>query len=114
MFGRGAQGQFGASAQTEGAGAEIVQKLWTRRVTAGRADFAQGAKSGDIEKTDAIDVNQLRNELASSPFNGLTVAENSAKLWGRRVYDAAVTDTVVVAMSDLGELWAWGGADHWW
>ena len=23
-------------------------------------------------------------------------------------------DTVILAQSDLGELWTWGGSDHWW
>jgi len=112
VFGRGARGQFGA----EGVGRdhEIVQKLWTRRVTAGKADLDPNAKMDSLEQKDAIDVEALRNELASSPFNDLIVAENAAKLWGRRVYDAAVSDTVILAQSDLGELWTWGGADQWW
>ena len=42
------------------------------------------------------------------------MGENAAKLWGKRVYDAAISDTVILAQSDLGELWTWGGSDHWW
>ena len=115
VFGRGAMGQFGAEAARDeaAAGREVVQKLWTRRVTAGRADLESGGV-GSIERTDAVDVDALRAEMATSPFVGLCVAENTSMLWGRRVYDAAVTDTVIVAMSDLGEMWSWGGADHWW
>ena len=116
VFGRGAMGQFGADA-AEGAddvGRDVVQKLWTRRVTAGRADLADSGKTGSIEQKDAVDADALRAEMATSPFVGLCVAENTSMLWGRRVYDVAITDTVIVAMSDLGEMWSWGGADHWW
>ena len=93
---------------------EIVQKFWTRRVTAGKADFDPDRKMDSLETKDAIDVEALKNELASSPFNDLVVAENAAKLWGKRVYDAAISDTRILAQSDLGELWTWGGSDHWW
>ena len=113
VFGRGARGQFGAQGEKDGTH-EIVQKLWTRRVTAGKADFDPDRKMDSLETKDAIDVEALKNELASSPFNDLVVAENAAKLWGKRVYDAAISDTVILAQSDLGELWTWGGSDHWW
>jgi len=52
--------------------------------------------------------------MASSHFAGIAVAENTSALWGRRVVKAAVADTVILALSDLGDMWTWGGSDHWW
>ncbi|KAH8043429.1 hypothetical protein JL722_15224 [Aureococcus anophagefferens] len=52
--------------------ADVVQKLWTRRVTAGRADLADSGKTGSIEQKDAVDADALRAEMATSPFVVLT------------------------------------------
>ena len=57
--GRGARGQFGAQGEKDGTH-EIVQKLWTRRVTAGKADFDPDPKMDSLETKDAADVEARR------------------------------------------------------
>ncbi|CAM9760364.1 unnamed protein product, partial [Phaeothamnion confervicola] len=53
-------------------------------------------------------------DAATSPFAGLNCGAATAGLWGRRVVQVAVSAGAAFALSDLGELWAWGGKDHWW
>ena len=49
-----------------------------------------------------------------SPFLGLNVQTNTAALWGRRVHQVAVSDGVLFALADTGEVFTWGGHSHWW
>lgn len=53
-------------------------------------------------------------EALQSPFRGLNIAVNTASLWGRRVYQAAVSENVIFALSDTGEVFTWGGNSFWW
>lgn len=54
------------------------------------------------------------NAALSSPFRGLTVSCNTSVLWGRRITNASASESVIFALSDSGELFAWGGLDVWW
>ncbi|KAJ8600173.1 hypothetical protein CTAYLR_001943 [Chrysophaeum taylorii] len=113
VFGRGASRQFAADRRSVNVvGRSKISKLWTRRVTAGEDDLKKGANT--LDDKEAIDADQLREELRDSPFRGLSVARNTDGLWGHRVTQCAVSDNVILALSDLGEMWSWGGVDHWW
>lgn len=53
-------------------------------------------------------------EALVSPFRGLNVATNTAFLWGRRIHHVAISENVIFAISDRGEIYTWGGQSHWW
>lgn len=53
-------------------------------------------------------------EAVGSPFKGLSVNMNTASIWGRRVYQVAISDNVIFALSDSGEVYTWGGNSYWW
>eukprot|EP01041_Mallomonas_annulata_P005267 gene5267-10537_t len=53
-------------------------------------------------------------EAMKSKFRGLNVAINTAALWGRRVHHVAISDNVMFALADTGEIYSWGGHNHWW
>ncbi|RYG70388.1 hypothetical protein EON64_00275 [archaeon] len=53
-------------------------------------------------------------EAQESPFIGLNVSINTASLWGRRVHQVAVSENVLFALADTGEVYAWGGNSYWW
>ena len=48
------------------------------------------------------------------PFHGVKLSLNTASLWGRRVHHVAVTENVIFALADTGEIFAWGGNQYWW
>ena len=107
--------------ETEFEGLARLQSLWNRRVTAGKEELAQmrpGAGPDEVDadpnKSAVLAVADARAALLASPFRDLSVARNTAALWGKRVVQCAVTSSVAFALSDLGEMWAWGGTDHWW
>ena len=41
------------------------------------------------------------------------VKKNTAALWGRRPYEVVFSDNVAFAITDFGQIFAWGGNDHW-
>lgn len=53
-------------------------------------------------------------EALESAFLGLNVSMNTAALWGRRVHQVAVSENVLFALSDTGEVYTWGGNSYWW
>ena len=53
-------------------------------------------------------------EAVASYFKKLTTARNTATLWGRRVHHVAMSESVVFAMADTGEVFVFGGKGHWW
>jgi alpha-tubulin suppressor-like RCC1 family protein/Ca2+-binding EF-hand superfamily protein len=53
-------------------------------------------------------------EALVSPFRGLNVATNTAFLWGRRIHHVALSENVIFAVSDRGEIYTWGGQSFWW
>jgi hypothetical protein len=53
-------------------------------------------------------------EAVQSPFLGLNISLNTASLWGRRVHQVAVSENVLFALSDTGEVFTWGGNSYWW
>jgi hypothetical protein len=53
-------------------------------------------------------------EAQGSRFKGVNVAMTTAPLWGRRIHHVAVSESVVFALSDTGDLYCWGGNNFWW
>ncbi len=53
--------------------------------------------------------------IACRDFQGLVIAKSTAVLWGRRVTQAALSSASAIALTDLGELFVWGGSHKkWW
>ncbi len=55
-----------------------------------------------------------RTDASCKDFQGLVVAKSTAVLWGRRVTQVALSSSSALALSDLGELFVWGGHKKWW
>ena len=78
-----------------------------------------GAEENTKESQDTKEItskqglNAYENAL-NSPFRGLNVALNTSFLWGRRISSVAVSDSVIFALSDMGDVFCWGGHDLWW
>jgi alpha-tubulin suppressor-like RCC1 family protein/Ca2+-binding EF-hand superfamily protein len=53
-------------------------------------------------------------EAQSSFFQGTNCQMNTAALWGRRIHHIAISDNVMFALSDTGEVFTWGGNNYWW
>ncbi len=53
-------------------------------------------------------------EAQQSPFMGLNINMNTAALWGKRVHQVGVSESVIFALSDTGEIYTWGGNSYWW
>jgi Ca2+-binding EF-hand superfamily protein len=127
-FGTGAFGQFSAEAKddmgTKNApftGFKDISNLWLGRVVPERSFLANigndevGAKKlQDLKVGVDIDVDDPRTELLYSPFNHSICAANTASLWGRRITSVALAASVAVAVSELGEVFVWGGTTQWW
>lgn len=48
-------------------------------------------------------------EAKKSLFNNLNVSLNTCALYGRRIFDIAVSESVIFAVADTGEIYSWGG-----
>lgn len=53
-------------------------------------------------------------EAKNSLFRNLNVAVNTAGLHGRRIVKTTASESVIFALSDAGEIFAWGGRDFTW
>lgn len=53
-------------------------------------------------------------EALQSEFKGLNVAMNTAALWGKRIHHVALTESVLFALADTGEVYTLGGNSFWW
>ena len=53
-------------------------------------------------------------EAVVSPFKKLITARNTAALWGRRIHHVTMSESVVFALADTGEVYVFGGKNHWW
>jgi hypothetical protein len=141
VIGNGAQGQFASpplsaiqTSQFKFEFFERVLELWKDRVQPQQLvdrlrperKAAENDDQRDLERNVSglgalkdmmrdpkviIDPYQLALE---SPFVGLNVQLNTAALWGRRIYQVAVSEGVLFALAETGEVFAWGGHSHWW
>lgn len=53
-------------------------------------------------------------EALQSAFQGINVALNTAALWGKRIHHVTVSESVLFALADTGEVYALGGNSYWW
>lgn len=127
-FGTGAFGQFSAAAKdgmsTKNGpfvGFDEISTLWLGRVTPSESFLAKigshepgGKKLEDMKVGEDLDVDDPRTELIYSPFNHAVCSPNTAALWGRRVTDVSLAGNVAVALTELGEVFCWGGTSQWW
>jgi Ca2+-binding EF-hand superfamily protein len=67
-----------------------------------------GAATAKHDRIDPYD------EALGSAFVGLNVCLNTAALWGKRIHHVAISENVMFALSDLGEVYSWGGNSYWW
>jgi hypothetical protein len=142
VFGSGSNGQFKepprAELKTKSFLFEkvgVLNKLWRDRVYPEQlqerlhilnkiqeqaeetSGTAQGVKAEDSEDKNSFNSKYNINPYQSaieSPFQGLNVATNSAALWGKRVSQVAVSESVIFALSDTGDVYCWGGHELWW
>ena len=77
-----------------------------------RGEDGMGAL-GAVEEGKKVIIDPYKEALISG-FLGLNVSLNTASLWGRRVHHVAVTESVVFALADTGEIFTWGGNSYWW
>ncbi len=40
--------------------------------------------------------------------------DSTARLWGRRVVSASISENAAFAVTDAGQLFVWGGKRRWW
>lgn len=140
LFGTGSQGQFASgavetlksSSDYKFFGFQKIVDMWRDRVQPQQLidrlriqrradeqdDRRQAQKANGIElkgmvttKNDKIDPFE---EASQSKFIGLNVSTSTAGLWGRRIHHVAISESVIFAISDLGEVFAWGGSSLWW
>ena len=77
-----------------------------------RGDDGMGAM-GKISEGKQVIIDPYREALISG-FIGLNVSMNTASLWGRRVHHVAISENVVFALAETGEIYTWGGNSYWW
>jgi alpha-tubulin suppressor-like RCC1 family protein len=53
-------------------------------------------------------------EAMHSTFTGLNISMSTAAIWGKRIEKCACSENVIFALSDTGDIYSWGGNNHWW
>ena len=78
----------------------------------GAAKF-EGSHESDDPNASTSKYNMDPYRIAiESPFRQLNVATNTSSLWGRRISKVAVSESVILALSDMGEIYCWGGKGY--
>jgi alpha-tubulin suppressor-like RCC1 family protein/Ca2+-binding EF-hand superfamily protein len=77
-----------------------------------RGNDGMGAM-GKIAEGKTVIIDPYKEALISG-FIGLNTSLNTASLWGRRVHHVALSENVVFALAETGELFTWGGNSFWW
>jgi len=103
-------------------GFEQMQTLWFRRVRPGQGDGFIDQIKGEMQEVEmpseeelkGLGIEDPRVEAATSAFHGINAQVNTCALWGKRTKEVAISDNVIFALTDLGEIFSWGGNDHWW
>ena len=75
--------------------------------TQAQLDFLQKTKKSKL----IIDPYE---EAIGSLFQNLKISRNTVSLWGRRIHHVALSESVVLALADTGEVYCWGGTSQWW
>lgn len=85
----------------------------TRPQSAMSAATSQAGGGGAGDKT-PVPLSEGGPDPTALKFKGVNCASNTAHLWGRRVVQCAVSVNNMFALTDLGDIYCWGGRDHWW
>jgi hypothetical protein len=56
----------------------------------------------------------LLSVVYPSKFYDTQCNVNTVALWGKRIFQVGFTSSNLMALSSDGEIYAWGGLDHWW
>jgi len=107
----------------------VVPKQLVNRLRAAR-NMAEAEAKRDEEKAKNVAAEEgvemlslkLRKKIIIDPyrearvshFRNVVVARNTAALWGRRIHHVTMSESVVFAMADSGEVFVFGGKSHWW
>lgn len=141
VFGNGTANQFcGVAAEKlkspnyEFKHFDRVVELWKDRVSPqqliDRLKLARKAQEQEENRDAGRAVSTLKDDLGAmagkkkiidpylealqSKFIGVNCASNTAVLWGRRIHHIAVSESVIFALADTGEIYCWGGNNFWW
>ena len=95
---------------------QLIERLRVYNTIQEQADKKSGASTfANAENADdpnavgsRYNMDPYRTAL-ESPFRQLNVASNTAALWGQRVSNVAVSESVIFALSDMGDVYCWGG-----
>ncbi|KAG5180101.1 hypothetical protein JKP88DRAFT_166963 [Tribonema minus] len=83
------------------------------------ASSASSSGSGGVQRSAcALDSQKFyydpERDATTSPFRELSAGRSTAGLWGKRIASVALSEGAAFALSELGEVFAWGGRSHWW
>lgn len=98
---------------------QLITRLKLQRKTEEedeRRDMERGTGMGALGAQNAnkkVVIDPYKEALQSS-FKGIKVAMNTAALWGRRIHHVAISESVLFALADTGEVYTLGGASFWW
>jgi len=82
-----------------------------------RRNQDQKRRRGELNDNKVNDLDNVLDpyvEAQNSLFRNLNVALNTAAIWGRRIHHVALSESVLFALADTGEVYAWGGKGHIW
>jgi len=72
-----------------------------------------GAKLQSVNLKKKVVIDPYREAIASR-FKKLHAARSTAALWGRRVHHLTMSESVMLALAESGEVFVFGGKNHWW
>lgn len=140
VFGEGSQKQFSSTVSNPNTADYTFEKfdklinLWTDRV---KPDIVydrlylqnkikerekEKEKNQKLRRGEAI-IDSYENyncvldpflEAKNSLFHNLNVATNTVGVWCRRIQSIAISESVIFALADTGEIYSWGGRSYTW
>jgi alpha-tubulin suppressor-like RCC1 family protein/Ca2+-binding EF-hand superfamily protein len=97
---------------------EDMEELEAEMEAAAAEEEEKATKASIAEKEDSIAwKKQQETEKETrlvTKFANVNCAANTSVLWGKRVVVTSCAMNNLFALTDLGEIYAWGGQDHWW
>ena len=84
-----------------------------RNMTIGNDLGALGKDKADAKAAQDKIIDPYREALHSR-FTGLNISMSTAAIWGKRIEKCACSENVIFALSDTGDIYSWGGNNHWW
>lgn len=107
VFGDGTYGQFSQPSKSEviddgyfQEGFDRIQHIWKKRTRPSALDKQQKYCEEGLEKM--------------NDFHGTNANPNTVGLWGRCPHKLAISSNVIFALTESGEIFAWGGTSNFW